>query len=201
MRDREEDPTTGLVKAFLGSLGFFAVSVLLWDGCPGPIVVSVVFGSAALLSLVFLVFPELRYDVRRERLFAELERSGALARVSPERVRVWSALSELFLDTDVSSEIEGIAATLTDSPYSERELWEILSDEVAPVVLPNLFDVAGVWMGFDEEWLTREILARGGSTLRRIPVVRESLRFLDTVLVRRDWEAVARRVRERRASR
>jgi hypothetical protein len=196
-----EDPTTRLVKAILGSFIFVTVGVFLWDRDRGVALLSiVVFGGCALVAMLALVFPGMRLEVRCERRLAELERSGALESVKPERVRVWSALSELYLDTEVGDLVPGIAATLAASPYGERELREILADEVGPVVWVNMLSVAGVWTGFDEKWLTREILARGRGFVRRVPVLREVPRFLVTFMVLRDWHAVARRVRELRES-
>lgn len=71
------------------------------------------------------------------------------------RVRVWEAWSELFLDTELSdNHINYIAEILAESPYSIEELQHIVNAEVAPVCGWNLFCVAGVWAGFDVDWLT-----------------------------------------------
>ena len=155
--------------------------------------------GVAVLLVIFFAFPGLRYETRRERRLAELNRSGALSTVAKERVRVWSALSELYLDTEVGDLVPGIAGTLAASPWSERELWEILADEVGPAVSLNMFSMAGEWAGFDETWLTREILLRRRGLLRRTPGVREVLRFLNTFMILKDWRAVRRRVHELRA--
>jgi hypothetical protein len=72
---------------------------------------------------------------------------------------VWDALSTLFLDTDVSLDLEHRAAVLTASPYSIAELERILSDEVFPICSWNLLSVAGVWTGFDQGWLEDQILS------------------------------------------
>jgi len=73
---------------------------------------------------------------------------------------VWRALSQLFLDADVSETLVGRAATLAAASYTMEELEEILVDEVWPVCSPNLRVVAGAWSGFDADWLETEILAR-----------------------------------------
>jgi hypothetical protein len=80
------------------------------------------------------------------------------------RIPVWTALSELYLDTEVSAYRAAIAATLAASPYPLDALHEILMDEVHPVLYPNLLSVAGAWAGFDEPWLIERIL-----TVRRQP--------------------------------
>ena len=106
------------------------------------------------------------------------------------RRRVWSAWSDLFLDTELqAAEHCGIARQLRESGYTDAQLLRILKDEVAPVCGPNLLSVAGEWAGFDEDRLATRIqghlaagpfsrwLARSGMT----PVL---------LMVRKDREAV-----------
>ena len=72
---------------------------------------------------------------------------------------VWSALSELFLDTSfTNADIDRIARTLAASPYSEAELNNILLWEVYPACHTNLYWIAGEWSGFDARWLEERIL-------------------------------------------
>lgn len=73
---------------------------------------------------------------------------------------VWDALSELFLDTDVSIGRERRARQLAASPYPIEVLEAILRDEVFPICSWNLLSIAGEWRGFDLEWLEQKILAR-----------------------------------------
>src|SRR5258706_16230438 len=78
---------------------------------------------------------------------------------------VWSALSELFLDTNLDSAgLNRIANTLASSPYSLEELDQILLWEVYPACRSNLLSIAGEWAGFDSEWLESRI-QRGASPL------------------------------------
>jgi hypothetical protein len=71
-----------------------------------------------------------------------------------QRQPLWVALSELFLDTELTpADRERIAQVMTDSGLSLRELRTVYAREVAPVVSANLCTVAGVWRGFDEAWL------------------------------------------------
>jgi hypothetical protein len=77
------------------------------------------------------------------------------------RKLVWSALSEFYLDTELSKEeISRIAKVFIDSKFSVEELKEINYSEVGPVVITNLYSTAGVWNGFDQEWLYEQITGR-----------------------------------------
>jgi hypothetical protein len=70
------------------------------------------------------------------------------------RMPVWAALSELWLDTELShDDLKRIAGVMGSSGYSVAELRDIYLYEVAPVVFLNLLVVGGEWAGFDEQWL------------------------------------------------
>ena len=74
---------------------------------------------------------------------------------------VWNNLQILFMDTDVKSELNGIADKLAASPYSLSEIESILAKEVFPACWFNLLlFVGGEWAGFDIEWLSNRILKR-----------------------------------------
>lgn len=76
-----------------------------------------------------------------------------------ERVPVWHALSELFLDTELQDEDhQRIARVLAVSPYSQKKLDEILRFEVTPLLKGNLLSIAGEWAGFDKEWLRTQLI-------------------------------------------
>jgi hypothetical protein len=75
------------------------------------------------------------------------------------RIPVWTALSELYLDTDVALSYEYIVRTLAASPYSLDALHEMLMYDVHPALYPNLMSVAGEWAGFDQDWLVERIAA------------------------------------------
>lgn len=80
---------------------------------------------------------------------------------------VWMALSEFYLDTELSPrDFERQAEALAASPYSICELTHILLTEVHPVCVTNLLSVAGVWNSFDPDWLRRRILRRRHAWLR-----------------------------------
>lgn len=78
-----------------------------------------------------------------------------------QRRPLWIVLSELFLDTELTpADWARIAQVMADSGLSVRELRAVYVREVAPVVAANLRTVAGVWSGFDEEWLCAQIIRR-----------------------------------------
>ncbi len=80
-----------------------------------------------------------------------------------DRLPVWKAFSELFLDSDLQGEdYDRIARVVARSPYSEAELWDILRYEVYPVCRRNLRSVAGEWSGFDDDWLIGHVAPRCG---------------------------------------
>lgn len=75
-----------------------------------------------------------------------------------KRKPLWTAFSELWLDTEIdSATLNYIAREMKQSGYSLAELKYIYQHEVAPVVYQNLLIVAGEWAGFDEEWLHNKI--------------------------------------------
>lgn len=75
------------------------------------------------------------------------------------RIPVWVALSDLYLDTDVTLSYDHIVRTLAASPYPLDALHEILMYDVHPALYMNLMSVAGEWAGFDETWLLERIEA------------------------------------------
>ena len=98
------------------------------------------------------------------------------------RTPVWSAMSDLFLDTDVRIWYPWSARAIALSPYSFEELDLIFSDEVRPVLSVNMLMVAGEWAGFDTDWLVSKIVARGKPRHRSwLPQWKAA---------QRDWESV-----------
>lgn len=112
--------------------------------------------------------------------------------------RVRELLSGLYLDTDVGAEREWRARELAESPFPIGEIERILAEEVHPVCRINLWSVAGVWGGFDPEWLEASIERRRRSRWRWLhrfdPGRRLALRDAE-------WLATRRRVLEHRAGR
>jgi hypothetical protein len=106
------------------------------------------------------------------------------------RKPVWIALSDLWLDTELTDEdLRRIADVMRRSGYEVEELREIYLFEVAPVVFPNLLSIAGEWAGFDEEWLVQEVTKQAR---RRSPVLRTLVklglgRWIMTFATERHW--------------
>lgn len=111
---------------------------------------------------------------------------------------VWEALSDLFLDTDVSLSRDWRAGQLARSPYRIEQLEWILVDEVYPVCKYNLLSVAGEWAGFDLAWLEQRILRRLRSPWRRLHAL--NLGRL-TVHLSGEWRATKAAVASQRAGR
>jgi hypothetical protein len=80
-----------------------------------------------------------------------------------QRKPVWLALAELYLDTELAeADFARLAAVVRAAGFSWAEAQRINVEEVAPVVISNLWSVAGAWAGFDEKWLCEAILRRVG---------------------------------------
>ena len=96
---------------------------------------------------------------------------SAATEIPAERLPVWNALSEVFLDTELQeSDYRRIASALATSPYTVGEIEDILRYEVYPACHQNLLCIAGEWGGFDEEWLVERIAPFcGRRPRRRIP--------------------------------
>jgi hypothetical protein len=117
--------------------------------------------------------------------------AGELAR----RRIVWSALSELFLDTETRWYVPRIAHALAGAGYTAGELERIWQFEVVPECRWNLLQVAGEWaeLPLDEPalirratrppGLVRAVLARWSTALdaqfRRVIVMRDRLTRFD----------------------
>lgn len=88
--------------------------------------------------------------------------------VEPRRLKAWSALSDLFLDTELADEdYARIARLVAETGYATDEVQEILWQEVYPVLAPNLMHVAGVWDGWPEGWLLENIKVSNSSESHR----------------------------------
>jgi len=75
-----------------------------------------------------------------------------------DREPVWLALSEFYLDTELQQyDVEYIAKIFSESPFSLKEIKRINKYEVFPILYPNLMNPAGVWDGFDKEWLLEKL--------------------------------------------
>ncbi len=72
------------------------------------------------------------------------------------RKPIWNAISEFYLDTELQkADYDRISKILIASNFSVEELKDIDLYEVFPVLKENLLSVAGVWTGFNENWLNK----------------------------------------------
>jgi len=75
------------------------------------------------------------------------------------RMPVWRAFSELFLDTELSDkDYIHIAKVCSNSPYSLKDLEKILFKEVWSALRLNLYSMAGNWSGWSDDFIRDEIL-------------------------------------------
>ncbi|MCR6639654.1 MAG: hypothetical protein NVV82_11905 [Sporocytophaga sp.] len=73
------------------------------------------------------------------------------------RKPVWLALSEFYLDTELTNEdFDRIAVIFQNSGLTLNELKEIDLFEVFTLLQQNLLSITGAWTGFDEDWLLVE---------------------------------------------
>lgn len=81
-----------------------------------------------------------------------------------ERLVVWRALSELFLDTELNNRAyQSIALTIQRSKLSINDTEHILWKEVFPALEKNLNNVAGVWDGWSDDWLLENLQIKEAS--------------------------------------
>lgn len=111
------------------------------------------------------------------------------------RIPVWNALSDLYLDTDVTLSHEYIVRTLAASPYSLDELHEMLMYDVHPALHQNLISMAGEWAGFDETWLVERI-----ATIRRQPRWRRRITHWFARDIDVQWRTLAPMIRAARSA-
>lgn len=111
------------------------------------------------------------------------------------RIPVWNALSDLYLDTDVTLSHDHIVRTLAASPYPLDELHEMLMYDVHPALYRNLMSVAGEWAGFDEVWLVERI-----ATVRRQPRWRRRITHWFARDIGAQWRTLEPMIRASRQS-
>ncbi len=66
----------------------------------------------------------------------------------------------LYLGSACAGAHDHIAQALAASPFTLLQLRTMLLHEVHPVLIGNLRSVAGVWDGFESQWLAAAITAR-----------------------------------------
>jgi hypothetical protein len=81
---------------------------------------------------------------------------------TPERLKAWKLLSELYLDTDhTDADLGRIADELRPLGFSAEELADMFRCEVAPACVVNQYAMSGEWAGFEEEWLVQRATRLG----------------------------------------
>ncbi|AXX92735.1 hypothetical protein CPU12_02590 [Malaciobacter molluscorum LMG 25693] len=77
-----------------------------------------------------------------------------------DQLKMWRALSDLFLDTEIEDYIyKYVARTVSECGLSLAEAEEILWYEVYPVLEGNLRIITGVWEGWSDSWLLQNLPA------------------------------------------
>jgi hypothetical protein len=93
------------------------------------------------------------------------------------KTKIYILLSEFYLDTELDeNSIKRIITDLVKEDLSLTEILEINKKDVYPVLAYNLISVAGIWQGFDEEELIKEInkyskKTRWGKFIYNLPLV------------------------------
>jgi uncharacterized protein (TIGR02996 family) len=94
---------------------------------------------------------------------------------------LWSELSELFIDCEISE--RSVALAVRESGYSPREVRLILWEEVFPAIECNLRHPAGEWISWPPESMQRILFGTSG---RSSPVDQPSV----ADIIRKDWVVV-----------
>lgn len=108
--------------------------------------------------------------------------------VDTNRLKIWQALSEFFLDTEITdSTFDYVARAVVETGYSPQEIHSILWSEVFPALEANLKSIAGEWAGWTDEWLLEHLSVCEVSTNKQgdSSIIKE---------IRRCWEQVATRL-------
>ncbi len=108
--------------------------------------------------------------------------------VDTNRLKIWQALSEFFLDTEITdSTFDYVARVVVETGYSPQEIHSILWSEVFPALEANLKSIAGEWAGWTDEWLLEHLSVCEVSTKKHgdSSIIKE---------IRRCWEQVATRL-------
>lgn len=100
------------------------------------------------------------------------------------RLPLWTALADLFLDTDVMLSVPHIARTIVDGGWSTVEAEEALRWEVRPAFYRNLLSIAGEWAGWDPREVRQAVVEARSDKMGRFLIGRN--RFMP----RAEWRAV-----------
>lgn len=85
-----------------------------------------------------------------------------------QRLPLWRAFSEFFLDTELDAvSFEYVAREIRASGLSLAEAESVLWNEVFPVLAQNLLDLAGVWAGWPDDWLLKHVRVENHAAPRK----------------------------------
>lgn len=85
-----------------------------------------------------------------------------------QRLPLWRAFSEFFLDTELDAAgFEYVAREIRESGLSLPEAESVLWNEVFPVLAQNLLSVAGVWSGWPDDWLLQNVRVESHAAPRK----------------------------------
>ncbi|WP_447727384.1 DUF7079 family protein [Sphingomonas koreensis] len=79
------------------------------------------------------------------------------------RLPLWTALADLFLDTDVMLSVPYIARTIVEGGWQIDEAEAALRWEVRPAFYVNLLDIAGEWAGWHPDFVRERVLEKRGT--------------------------------------
>lgn len=87
-----------------------------------------------------------------------------------DRLPLWRAYSEFFLDTELDElSYAYVARTVLESGLDLEEAAAVLWNEVFPVLHANLRNHLGVWDGWSDEWLLAHLRVASGPARRSGP--------------------------------
>jgi hypothetical protein len=106
--------------------------------------------------------------------------------VDANRLKIWQALSERFLDTEVNDiTFAYIARVVIETGYSAKQVHDILWGEVFPVLESNLRSIAGEWAGWPDDWLLEHLrVGERRVNKRRGAIAKQIIRCWDLVASR-----------------
>lgn len=115
-----------------------------------------------------------------------------------KRKPLWRVLSDLWLDTEPTElTYQSIVREILNISYSFETAETIMTEEVAPVVYSNLFNIfpGGTWDGFDDEWLYSSILQnlekQERNSIYRTWIKSSAGKFVMTKMIQDDWKKIA----------
>lgn len=109
--------------------------------------------------------------------------------MNDQRKQLWIAMSDLWLDTELTEDaVLSIASAVRDSGLDREDLEAVFRHELAPFLGKNQQTTVGNWEGFDPDWVCRQAQERHGK--RRLLDRLASAIGLTTYAARPAWNRV-----------